>query len=145
MAFFEWEDRFSVNVAQIDQQHQRLFKLINDLHEAIARSNSLATMASVVKEMDTVTSVIRELMSYAEYHFGTEECYMSDYSYSGRDQHQTEHQDFIKRVHAFEQTFSREKTRLSIDIAEFLREWWRGHILGSDKKVGAFLNREGLR
>jgi hemerythrin len=55
MAFFEWEDGFAVGVTEIDQQHRRLIGLISRLHEAIERSNDLATLASVMSELDTIT------------------------------------------------------------------------------------------
>ena len=35
MALINWDDSFSVNVAEIDQQHQTLVSMINDLNESI--------------------------------------------------------------------------------------------------------------
>ena len=145
MAFFEWEDRFSVNVAEIDRHHRKLIDLINQLHEAIERCSHLATIPSVMSELDTVTSVLTELVNYAEYHFGAEEKYMLEYAYPDHAGHRTEHLQFVDRVQAFKRSFEKEKSRLSIDIAEFMMQWWREHILGSDKKCGAFLNGKGMR
>ena len=34
MKRLEWNESFSVNVAELDQQHQKLFDLINLLYEA---------------------------------------------------------------------------------------------------------------
>jgi hemerythrin-like metal-binding protein len=145
MAFFEWEDSFSVNVAEIDQQHRRLIALVNELYEAIERSDNLATLESVMKELDTVVSVISELMNYASVHFSTEEKYMIEYEYPAYSEHYDEHRRFVDKVETFRQDFAKEKTRLSIDVAEFIRDWWRSHILGADKACGAFLHNKGLR
>ncbi|MHC4339984.1 MAG: bacteriohemerythrin [Planctomycetota bacterium] len=145
MAFFDWEDRFSVNIAEIDGHHRKLIDLISQLHDAIESCSELATIPSVLSELDTVTSVLTELISYAEYHFGAEEKYMHEYAYPGYDQHRAEHHQFIDRVQAFKRSFEKEKSRLSIEIAEFMMQWWREHILGSDKKCGVFLNEHGVR
>jgi len=145
MAFFDWEDAFGVGVLGIDQQHQRLIALINQLHDAIERSNELATLESVLSELAAVTSVVDELISYTQYHFSTEEGHMLQYAYPGYDEHKAEHEQFVGKVQDFRRRFDKQKTRLSLDIAEFLMNWWRGHILNSDKKCGAFLCEKGLR
>ena len=145
MEFFEWDDGFSVNVVEIDRHHQHLFGLINELHEAIERSNRLATLESVLREQETVAAAIKKLIDYASYHFTTEEAYMRRWAYPEHSQHHDEHRQFIENVQAFKQAFDRKKTRLSLDIAEFAKSWWRSHILGTDKKCGAFLNEQGLR
>ena len=145
MAFFEWDDSFSVNVDEIDRHHQHLFRLINRLHEAIEHSNRLATLKSVLREQETVVAVIKELIDYASYHFTAEEDYMDRWAYPEHSQHRDEHRQFIDEVQAFRQTFDEKKTRLSLDLAEFAKSWWRSHILVADKKCGAFLNEQGLR
>ena len=35
MAFFEWNDSYSVGVVEIDRQHQRLIDFIDQLYEAM--------------------------------------------------------------------------------------------------------------
>jgi hemerythrin len=144
MAFFEWEDSFAVGIADIDEQHRRLVGLISRLHEAIECSNRLATLASVMCELDTITAVIDELIDYIHYHFSTEEKYMLAHAYPGYDQHKKEHEQFEDQVRAYKRDFERQKTRLSVEIAEFLKSWWRAHILGTDRKSGAFLKEQGL-
>jgi hemerythrin len=145
MAFFEWEDSFSVSIAEIDQQHRQLIKLVNQLHEAIERSNDLATMAAVMSELDTTSSAIDEMVDYARVHFATEENYMLRYVYPEYDSHKNEHQEFIDKVQTFRSKFEKTKTRLSLDITEFLKTWWRRHILAEDRRCGAFLNEAALR
>lgn len=144
MAFFEWEARFSVRISDIDQQHQRLIGLINQLYAAIERANRLATLGSVMSELETVSSVLDELIAYADYHFTTEEEYMREHAYPAYERHCQEHRLFADKAHAFKQRFQK-KTRLSLEIVEFLRTWWQNHILDTDKQCGAFLYTRGLR
>ena len=145
MAFLEWDDDFRVDIAEIDGHHHHLLRLINQLHEAIEHSNQLATLESVLREQETVAAVIKELVDYASYHFTAEEDYMRRWAYPEHHQHRDEHRKFIDSIQAFRQSFDKKKTRLSLDIAEFARSWWRSHILVSDKKCGAFLKEQGLK
>ena len=145
MVFFQRQPEFSVNIAEIDRQHKRLIDLVNQLHDAIEKSNQLATMDSVLREMNTITSVINEMLDYAIYHFSTEEKHMLDYHYPQYDQHKEEHLSFIENIKTFEHDFQKTKTRLSLDIAEFIMNWWQEHILNTDKQCGTFLHQNGLR
>ena len=143
MPFFEWEDRFGVGINTIDQQHQRLFALINQLHDAIERCEQLATLEAVLCELDAVTATIGELIDYARYHFSTEEDYMRRYEYPDRLSHQAQHQQFVEEVQGYRKRFEQKKTRISPEVADFLVNWWRTHILNSDKKCGAFCCSKG--
>ena len=145
MAFLEWDDSYSVDIAEIDRHHQHLFGLVSQLHEAIERSNRLATLESVLREQETVAAVIEELINYASYHFTTEEDYMRRWAYPEHGQHRDEHRQFRDHVQAFRQSFSKKKTRLSLDIAEFAKSWCQSHILVTDKKCGAFLKEQGVK
>ena len=35
MALFEWKSQYSVKVQSIDREHQKLFGMVNELHEAM--------------------------------------------------------------------------------------------------------------
>lgn len=143
MAFFEWEDRFSVGIDAIDDQHRRLISLINRLHDVIEHCNRQATLKSVLGELQTVSAIIGELIDYARYHFSTEEDYMRRYAFPESAAHQTEHRKFIEKIGDYQQRFEQKKTRISLEIAEFLATWWRSHILNSDKKCAAFCCSKG--
>ena len=59
MALFTWDTKYSVGLADIDEQHQRLFRLINDLHDAVQHGHG--------REM--MTRVLQELVAYFKTHF----------------------------------------------------------------------------
>ena len=144
MTLVQWNDTYSINVAEVDRQHQQLFDLINELHEAMTEGRVRHTMATVVHELDTMATVLKELMDYTSYHFSTEEGYMVEHAYPERDVHKAAHAVFIERVQAFQQDFDGGQALYSVEIVEFIRDWWRSHILVVDKKLGAFLNERGL-
>lgn len=144
MKFIQWSEEYSVNVAEVDEQHRRLFDLINELHEAMADTRAQYTMATVVHEVETIGTVLNEMMDYVSYHFSMEENHMVAHGYPEYAVHYTAHRQFNAKVKAFMRGFDDGKAIFSAEIVEFIRDWWRRHILVVDKRLGVFLNEKGL-
>jgi len=135
MPLLQWNDNFSVGVAEIDAQHKNLVSYLNDLHFAMTQGKG----NSILK------SLLDRLVGYTQVHFATEEKYMKQWNYPGYVYHKGEHDAFVKRVAEFKTKFDTGQTALSIDILVFLKEWVFNHILGTDKKYGPFFNKNGLK
>ena len=60
--FFKWDDSLSVQIPEIDNQHQKLIEIINSLYDAF--------MNQALSER--VNEIIKDLTDYAGYHFTTE-------------------------------------------------------------------------
>jgi hemerythrin len=134
MALINWDASLSVNVKEIDGQHQKLIKIINDLHEAMLQK----------KAKEILGKIIDELIAYTTTHFLTEETYFEKFEYSDRLNHKRRHTDFVKKVGEFNKEFAAGKLMLSMDIMTFLKEWLVKHIQGEDKKYEPFFNSKGL-
>ena len=134
MGFMNWSPELSVNVKEIDAQHQRLIELINELHDAMEER----------KGKDALEKIIKELFRYTVYHFSTEEKYFELYNYPEKDAHVEEHNVFIRKVQDFHKGFNEGRMLLSVDVMNFLTDWIKKHIMGSDKKYGPFFNEKGL-
>lgn len=135
MAGIQWSPGYSVNVAEIDRQHQELFKMINDLNTAMTQGKGRAILGKIIDRM----------VSYAKMHFSTEETYFSKFGYPDSGKHRSEHAKFIKKIHDFKSQFEANKIGLSIDIMNFLTDWLKEHIRVSDKKYSSFFNQKGLK
>jgi len=135
MALIHWNDSLSVNISEIDRQHQQLVGMINELYEAM----------TLGKGKEAVGSIINRLLSYAETHFRTEENYFERFSYPQAAEHKQEHADFTEKVADFRSGFVSGRLRLSIEVMNFLSDWLRKHIQGSDKNYSPFLNQKGLK
>jgi len=135
MPIMKWSEDLSVQVSEIDQQHQRLIDLINQLHEAMLQKQG----------KQVVSKIIDELAAYTVYHFQTEEKYMQQFKYSGLLSHKNEHDTFVQKVDTFQKEFDAGKLGLSIEIMTFLRDWVTNHIMGTDKKYSATFNKNGLQ
>ena len=135
MALIQWNDSLSVNVAEIDKQHQRLVGMINELNDAMRQGKGKEVLGKIVTGLHT----------YAATHFGTEERYFDQFGYPEADSHKKEHADFTKKISEFKDGFEKGRLGLSIKILDFLSDWLQNHIKGVDKKYGSFFNEKGLK
>jgi hemerythrin len=134
MALITWTDALSVSIKEIDTQHQRLFDLMNKLHEAM----------KIGKGNDVLGGILGDLVKYTVVHFSNEETYLKKYDYPEYVQHKKIHDDLTRKAKALKASFDQGKQTISIEVLSFLKDWLSGHILGSDKKYGPLLNSKGL-
>ena len=135
MALITWDDSFSVNVADIDRQHQKLISMINELNDAMKQG----------KGKDILGKIVNGLISYTATHFKTEENYFERFGYPDANQHKKEHIAFVQKVSDFKNGFEKGKLSLSIEVMNFLSDWLQNHIKGTDKKYSQFFNGKGLK
>ncbi len=135
MPLIQWDNSFKVNVAEIDQQHQRLVSMVNELNDAMKMG----------KGKEVLSKIINGLFSYAATHFSTEEKYFDQFGYPDTISHKLEHAAFVKKVSEFKSGFEKGKVGLSIEVMDFLSEWLKNHIKGSDMKYSKFFNEKGLK
>jgi hemerythrin len=135
MALIQWDDSFSVNVAEIDRQHQQLIGMINDLNDAMRQGKGKSVLGKITDG----------LVNYTTTHFRTEESYFDKFEYPEADSHKKAHSDFVKKVSGFKDEFEKGNVTLSIQVMDFLSDWLQKHIKGLDKKYGPFFNENGLK
>ena len=135
MPLMKWNDSFSVGVAEIDAQHQKLVSMIYELNEAMLQA----------KGREALIKILDGLVSYAVDHFGTEEKYFAQFDFPFTHSHKKEHQAFVEKVAAFQKDFNSGKICLSIEVMTFLSDWLQTHIKCTDKKYGPFFNAKGLK
>jgi hemerythrin len=135
MAYLDFTDKLSVNVSIIDQQHKVLIEIINDLHDAMAAGKGKAVM----------DDVLLRLIDYTKMHFSTEERLMAQYNYPDRVSHETQHFQLTSQVGQLYIKVKENKTSVTIETMEFLKDWLNHHILETDKKFGAFLLSKGVK
>jgi len=134
MAFIEWRASLSVGVAAMDQQHQQLIALINQLADAMTQGKSKVALGGILDE----------LVHYTVYHFADEEKLLAQRHYPELSTHQSDHIQLTTQVADYQSQFRAGKLALSFDLMNFLRDWLANHIQISDKKYGVFLNQHGV-
>jgi hemerythrin-like metal-binding protein len=123
--FIEWKDeRYSTNIERFDDQHQRLFSLLNDLYVAMDEGHS----------DDKVGEILRELEDYTEYHFGDEEEFMQDCGFAMDCSecffnHREMHEEFAQKVSDLREKHENGEY-ITMEVLMFVRDWLDSHIAG---------------
>jgi hemerythrin len=133
MALLEWQPTFNLDIEIIDQQHQMLVKLINELYIAFSLGNDRQILGKLLNKLGV----------YAAMHFAREENFFEIYAYPETDEHLQEHDDFEDTIYQFEDEFNSGKQDLSISILNYLSDWLVKHINGSDREYAPFLKAKG--
>jgi hemerythrin len=134
VALVTWDASYSVNVKSCDAEHQKLFDLINALHEAM----------SVGKGRTIITGVVRELEKYTQTHFLAEEALMQRAQYPTLNDHRLEHQKFVAQVKQFREDLEAGGVGDSIAVLLFLKDWLAKHIKQIDRMYSDYLNFNGI-
>ncbi len=134
MALVKWDPSYSVKVVRCDEDHKKLFALINTLHDAML----------VGKGGEKVNQVVKELSDYTKFHFSAEEGLLEKVKYPALDSHRVQHKDFIGKVEKFQADVKAGKGGNTIAVLEFLKTWLTTHIKQTDQKYSAHMNANGV-
>ncbi len=124
MNLYEWKEDYSVDIKSIDHDHQGIFKIINDLFNAISHG----------KAKDTLAEFLAHLADYTKTHFKREEMYFLATNYPETLEHKLQHEFFIDKIDSLKKQFESGDKQISVELMQFLSEWLINHILISDKK-----------
>ncbi|MBS1190466.1 MAG: hemerythrin-like metal-binding protein [Rhodocyclaceae bacterium] len=135
-AFFEWSDAISVGVDAIDEQHKTLIGILNRLFIAIVERTS----------NEVTIEILDALIDYTKTHFELEEKLMRDAGYNAAEYalHLQQHQAFIAKTSEIARKHLVDGKSISFEVVHFLKRWLQEHILGTDKKYAAVLQKMGL-
>jgi hemerythrin len=134
MASLTWNDEFSVNIKEIDEQHKRLLALMGNLHAAMMAGQGKQAMGKV----------LNGLISYTASHFAAEERLMKAHGYPEFEEHKNIHAKMTQKVLDIQKQYQDGKINITLDTMKFLEDWVAKHIMGTDKKYGPYLNGKGV-
>ena len=136
MTSIGWEDKFSVGIDLIDEQHKMLIQRLNDLSKAIEMNQSAGE----------IVRVLGFLIDYTDFHFSTEEKHMMESNYPGLQAHKTQHEEFKTTLNHLTRDFEEEGATkaLADSINTFLMNWLATHFQEVDIEFGKFLIEKHL-
>ncbi|MGZ8152876.1 MAG: bacteriohemerythrin [Methylovulum sp.] len=125
-----WNDTLVTGISTIDEQHQILINLFNEANTKLASNNNT----------EFLEQITRDMLSYALYHFETEEGLMQEYGYiEEADNHIRQHRNFSAKVVEIRNNIKAGILISREDLLSFLNNWLINHILSTDKELAAFL------
>ncbi len=128
-----WDDRYAIGIESLDDQHKKLFKLVNRLYEIKEHK--------ITKER--LKSILYEFSDYMKTHFHEEEEYMSSIGYDKLEEHKALHQeliDYLASVINKPAKLDIIKTKMKIVAKRALID----HIMNEDTKIKLFLIEQDL-
>ncbi len=131
---FEWDEKYSVGVTVLDQQHQQMFRTINDLVNIIQG----------VPEKERVNSLLDAIIEYKRVHFATEEGYFKEFNFEGAAEHIAEHQKFSETLTKMKEQYADDTIGLAFALVDFLEDWFAQHLLHTDQKYKECFRAHGL-
>jgi methyl-accepting chemotaxis protein/hemerythrin len=131
----EWDDSFATKVSKFDNEHQALFGMVNELHDAMQQKRS----------REAIGSVLNRLIDYTAKHFAGEEEAMTRSSYPDFAAHKREHEKLVEQALGLKAKFDAGETLPAQGVIEFLQSWLINHIRGVDQKYGPHLNKNGMK
>jgi len=122
MDIAKWDDSYKTGHQTVDTQHQELFRMVNELHEAIVAS----------KGKEILQPTLEKLAKYTIEHFRAEEAVMTEVKYPAISFHKRKHDDLTKQVKELIDKYQTGKAVLSMTLSSFLADWLRHHIKEDD-------------
>jgi len=126
-----WHPSYSIGIKQIDEQHQLLIKLTNELFSSCLQGQE--------KTNSVFLKTIHKAVNYINYHFSIEEKIMEKVNYPEYAEHKTEHIDFVREVLIKVDDFTSGKRFTPLAFVYYLRDWVLNHIAVCDKKLGSYI------
>ena len=134
MSIVTWSKDYEVKIDEIDQQHRKLFSMINELFASMKEGRTEASIVETVNGM----------LDYTQYHFKTEEDYMIKFKYPGYKRHKKEHDKFVNEVLEFYNKLQKGEQGVTLEVLVFLKDWIINHINGIDRKYVGLFKEKGL-
>ncbi|MCP4129287.1 MAG: bacteriohemerythrin [Gammaproteobacteria bacterium] len=135
MKAFQWDDRLSIGIQSLDNDHKHIIDLINSLAEAMA-ANECA---------EKLPEIFDQLVNYVLTHFDREDQLMQRAQYPGLKEHRLQHEKLASKLTLLkEQANSQDMGFMSFELAEFLRSWLLNHIAMDDLQLKPYFAEAGL-
>lgn len=132
MTHIDWDEKYSLHVKEIDDQHKNMFLLFNKLQDGMRTG----------KSKEELENALSELIDNTVIHFATEEKLMQQFSYVGFVEHKRIHDDLIADARELQKRFSQGRITLTEKVSVFLTDWLTDHILDMDKKYAPLFRSE---
>jgi hemerythrin len=132
-----WNDqKHSIGIDAIDQQHKSLFLIVNELFECTGELDAPSRQRKAI-------DLFKRLFAYAKYHFSTEEGLFKTWNYSQGQGHIYKHQEFTDKV---KEWLAEQRANPNYNLAlplDYLVRWILYHIQEEDSKYAQEFAKAG--
>ncbi|MCB9060447.1 MAG: hemerythrin family protein [Halobacteriovoraceae bacterium] len=131
---FKWNEKFSVGIKSIDNQHKKIINYIN----------KLSALKKKKYHEESVLEILTELRKYIKSHFAHEEKLFHVNGYPETFEHSNAHKKFSEYINNFyEEVISKKAVDIE-KMESYLVSWFMEHILVEDKKYEEFFKEHNV-
>ncbi|MES9844266.1 MAG: bacteriohemerythrin [Candidatus Sedimenticola sp. PURPLELP] len=131
--FMQFNNRMSLGIAELDDEHKALVNLLNQLAEII-QTNRETTLSQQARE------ILADLALETKNHFRNEESCMERAGYTGLQEHHREHVMLCAELKIFLRELEEGSEQLDLALLQQLKHWLIGHIVTADKEFADFFH-----
>jgi hemerythrin len=113
-----WDDSYEIGIPQIDEQHKKLFAIIDDLSTAMMRGRAKYV----------IQATLARLADYTHYHFSSEEHIMEMYGYDDIRRHHNMHELFKRQLAELIIRHQDGEEMVNVDTYVTARDWILSHV-----------------
>lgn len=128
-----WDGALQLGIPRMDDEHQVLIRLMNQLMAAIHAPSP---------DEQAIVAMARDMGLFAARHFLHEEHSMEAHHYSGYARHKGEHDHLLVQLDTVSDRLDHDgMAAINDELVEFLHHWVAGHIVSQDKAYAAYLKQ----
>ncbi|MFZ1682964.1 MAG: bacteriohemerythrin [Candidatus Zixiibacteriota bacterium] len=124
MSLVTWQNSLSVGVPEMDLQHQKLIKLLNDFHQAMNDKHA----------KEKIQQTLDALAAYTVSHFRNEEEFMRRANFPRLAEHQKIHAKLVSEVQALQAKCRAGEVLVPASVMKFMWDWLQNHIMKEDQQ-----------
>ncbi len=131
----EWEEKYSVGIEEIDNQHKHMFATINKLLDIISTGST----------KENLGDIIEALVKYKIFHFATEEKYFKEFNYEETEDHIKKHKEFNDNLTILKEKYPEYTIEFAFELINFLEDWLINHLMVVDQRYVKCFHEHGLK
>lgn len=135
MSKINWDQKFSIAIPDMDDQHKLWIDLINELHESLINTSTA----------DALNQALIHAVDYTVFHFREEEELMQNVGYPAYHQHMIAHYNFANQMKKLRDDCSAGELVLCTEVMSHLMTWLVDHIMSLDKEYADFINLRDVK
>ncbi len=131
----KWDDKYSVGILMIDEEHKKLIGILNKAILAKEHNDN----------PEEIKEILSEMIEYSDEHFSTEEACMIKFNFPEYQSHRNEHLDFTDKTIASYNKLVRGDYQIANELPEYLKQWLANHIQVTDRQYIDCFKKNGLK
>lgn len=116
--------------SEMDKEHQ----------VQIGMLDAFCTLITDNESSLKINEVLKQLVSYSEIHFMSEQLLMRMYAYPDYDDHVQDHEAMIEHLNQIQGRFASGENKLALETANEMKKFLLGHISSRDQVFTDFLS-----